>query len=294
MFSGREFRIALFGGYNREDVHEYLQTLEKESEMEIFGYQSKITELGSEIKKLQDEKEALENIVQQYRTKIDSNGNEKRKDNGELEKYLSELKNQMSENEKLRQEIASLEADKFVLIEKKKQMEVILDELKSNDSLEKTNQEANDIQQLNEKKEKYEDDLQAITKVLEDARVSARHIEEEAQKKADDILNNAKEESKKILNSKKLKIDKELEDKGIRLVAAKYKIEAYRKEINSTQQKLYNLYSDMGKLVDGMPKCLEQLWDEDEVIGISEKQESKHDNIEKKVLGVDDKDNNNP
>ena len=46
-------------------------------------------------------------------------------------------------------------------------------------------------------------------------------------------------------------------------MAAKYKIEAYRKEINSTQQKLYNLYSDMGKMVDNMPQRLEQLCDGD-------------------------------
>ena len=45
-------------------------------------------------------------------------------------------------------------------------------------------------------------------------------------------------------------------------MAAKYKIETYRKEINSTQQKLYTLYSDMGKLVEGMPQSLEQLWNE--------------------------------
>lgn len=285
MFSTREFRIALFGGYNREDVHEYLQTLEKESEMEIIGYQNKITELNDEIKKIQEEKDSLENIVQQYKTKMDSNtnGNEKSKDSAELEKYILELKNQMRENEKLRQEIAGLEADKFLLIENKKRMESTLEELKNNENIEKDNQEDEDVRSLREKKEKYEDDLRAITKVLEDARVSARHIEEEAQKKADDILMRAKQQSEKMLNSKKSAIDKELEDKGIRLIAAKYKIEAYRKEINSTQQKLYNLCSDMGKLVNGMPQCLEQLWDEQEYLEVSEKCEE-----ENKVETADD------
>lgn len=279
MFGGREFRIAIFGGYNKEDVHEYLETLEKESEMEIFGYQNKISELNEENKKLQEDKNSLENIIQQYKTKIDDAGSEKVKDNSaEIEKYIAELKNQMRENEKLRQEIAGLEADKYLLIENKKRAEMMLEELKANEIQKNDNQLEDEIQQLKEKKEKYDDDFQAITKVLEDARLSARHIEEQAQKKSEEMLAKAKEECEEILKFRKTKIDKELEDKGIRLVAAKYKIEAYRKEINSTQQKLYNLYSDMGKLVDGMPQCLEQLWDEEGYIGISENQKIKEEN----------------
>ena len=63
-------------------------------------------------------------------------------------------------------------------------------------------------------------------------------------------------------------MDKELEDRGIRLMAAYYKIDDYRKEIDSVQQKLYNLSSDPGKMVDGMPQRLEQLWEENEKGGI--------------------------
>lgn len=267
MLSSREFRIALFGGYNREDVHEYMQILEKESEMEIVKYQNKITELNEEIKKIQDEKNSLENAFQEYKTKMDFNTNGENKYSQELEKYILEIKNQMSENEKLKQTIASLETDKLYFIENKKHMEAMLQELKNNVSIEKNDQEA--------LSEKYEDDLRAIAKVLEDARVNAHHIEEEAKKKADEILASAKEKSEKILSSRKSDIDKELEDKGIRLIAAKYKIEAYRKEINSTQQKLYNLCSDMGKLVDKMPQNLEQLWDEQGPFEISQKFETK-------------------
>lgn len=267
MLSSREFRIALFGGYNREDVHEYMQILEKESEMEIVKYQNKITELNEEIKKIQDEKNSLENAFQEYKTKMDFNTNEENKYSQELEKYILEIKNQMSENEKLKQTIASLETDKLYFIENKKHMEAMLQELKNNVCIEKNDQEA--------LSEKYEDDLRAIAKVLEDARVNAHHIEEEAKKKADEILASAKEKSEKILSSRKSDIDKELEDKGIRLIAAKYKIEAYRKEINSTQQKLYNLCSDMGKLVDKMPQNLEQLWDEQGPFEISQKFETK-------------------
>lgn len=68
-------------------------------------------------------------------------------------------------------------------------------------------------------------------------------------------------------------MDKELEDRGIRLMAAYYKIDDYCKEIDSVQQKLYNLSSDPGKMVDGMPQRLEQLWEENEkgIAGIGKK-----------------------
>lgn len=49
MYSDKEFRTVVFGGYNKEDVHEYLQTIEKDSEVAKFGYQNEIKELKTEL-----------------------------------------------------------------------------------------------------------------------------------------------------------------------------------------------------------------------------------------------------
>lgn len=272
MYMSREFRTVLLGGYNREEVDEYVHTMEKNVEAVKLGYQNEIAKLKADLQKVQEEKEVLEGLVQEeYESKPESTENQKKEAGIEVESCIEELKSQKKENEDLRQQIAALEAEKFLLSEKTKRIEQELEELKeSNITIEKNSQLEDEIRQLKEKKEKYEENFEVITKVLEDARRSARHIQDEAQKNAEEILARARTESKNLLEYRKLQVDKELEDKGIRLMAAKYKIEAYRKEINSTQQKLYNLYTEMGKMAEGIPQRLEQLWEEDESLPIDE------------------------
>lgn len=54
-----EFRIAIFGGFNKEDVCVYMQQMEKEAEITKFEYQREILGLKSKLQKVQDEKEFL-------------------------------------------------------------------------------------------------------------------------------------------------------------------------------------------------------------------------------------------
>ena len=186
-------------------------------------------------------------------------------DDAALDSYLQDLNDQKQQNELLMQRIRELEDQNISLSETKASAEKQLEELKNSEtSLERNIQMEGEIRQLQEKKEKYEAELSAITKVFEDARMSAQYIQEEAQRQAQEILNQAEKESQELLERRKNEMDKELEDRGIRLMAARYKIDAYRKEIDSAQQKLYNLSSDLGKMVDGMPQRLEQLWEDNE------------------------------
>lgn len=325
MSNGGEFRTALFGGFNKEDVRGYLQELERNTEVEKSEYQRDIVGLKSKLQKAQEENERLEEEIQKYKAGMEESSSDsssryteeganaeeletQKKENEELrqriaqleaenleltenqknteaavaaqepegineEEYLEQLEQQKNENEKLRQEIDGLKSENLMFAEKKKDMERELEELKAaSQDIEKNSSLQAEIQQMKEKKEKYENDFKVITQVLEDARISARHIQDEAQKKAEEILVQARKESREIIEGRKTQIDKELEDKGIRLMAAKYKIEAYRKEVNLTQQKLYNLYSDMGKLIEGMPQRLEQLWEDNAEYTIIDKE----------------------
>lgn len=275
MYSDKEFRTVLFGGYSKEDVQEYLKTIEKDSEVAKFGYQSEITELKAELEKSREEKDKLEEIARWYRGKLDEFENKKMSSQTETEIYVEELKKQKTENENLRHKFAELQGKTRILLEENRRMEKELEKLNgAGISSEKNMQLEDEMQQLKEEKEKYQEDVQAIKKVLKDARMSAEYIKEEARKEAEGILNQAQKESRDLIEQRKTQIDQELEDRGIRFMAAKYKMEAYRKEINDTQQKLYNLYSDMGKMIDGMPTRLEQLWNEDDHLKILEKKES--------------------
>ncbi len=265
MFNGEGLRTALIGGYNKEDVREYIQAMEKEAEVAKFGFQSELTGLKAELKKTEEEKGNLENLIREYEKRLEEYGDTHEINPDRSDLYGEDLNALKVENEDLRQQIADLETEKLLLIESKKRMEEQLEGLKADQTVVQENiQLEEEMRQLKEKKEKYEEDYNAIAKVLEDARSSAHYIREEAQKQAEEIIAQAKKKSDELIEYRKAQIDKELEDKGIRLMAAKYKIDAYRKEINSTQQKLYNLYSDMGKMIEEMPKRLEQLWEEED------------------------------
>lgn len=265
MYGEREFRVVLLGGYNKSDVQEYLQTIEKDSEIMKMAYQNEIRELKAELEKIREEKITLEEDAKKYKSKAEEFEN--------IDDIDNELKKLQNQNEELKQKIANLEVEKRLYSEENKRLEDKWDDLNeiASNSEERIQME-NQIQQLREEKKRYEEDCQAIRKVLEDARLSAQYIQEEARKKAEEILEQARKESREFIEHRKMQIDKELEERGIRFMAAKYKIEAYRKEINDTQQKLYNLYSDMGKMVEEMPHRLEQLWDEEAVLNIPEKE----------------------
>lgn len=274
MYSDREFRTVVFGGYHKEDVHEYLRTIEKDSEVAKFGYQNEIKELKTELEEDRKERMQLEEMTRMYRKKIQELENKESSGTTQVEIYIEELKKQKRENENLRQRIVKIEAEKQLLVDDNRNMKEELNKLNAvGINSEKSMQLEDEIQQMKEEKAKYEEDFQAIRKVLQDARLSAQYIQEEAQNKADEILNNAKKESKDIVERRKMQIDKELEDRGIRFMAAKYKMETYRKEINDTQQKLYNLYSDIGKMIEGMPQRLEQLWDEEALLCMSDRED---------------------
>lgn len=274
MYSDKEFRTVVFGGYNKEDVHEYLQAIEKDSVVAKFGYQNEIKELKTELEENRKENIKLEEIVRSYKKKLEELEKKESSGHTQTEIYIEELKKQKRENDNLRQRIVKIEAEKQLLFENNRNIKEELEKLNAvGINSEKSLQLEDEIQHMKEEKARYEEDFQAIRKVLQDARLSAQYIQDEAQKKAEEILNDAKKESRDIVERRKMQIDKELEDRGIRFMAAKYKMEAYRKEINDTQQKLYNLYSDMGKMIEGMPQRLEQLWDEEALLCMSDRED---------------------
>ena len=346
MSNGGEFRTALFGGYNRDDVREYLQEIERNAEMAKNEYQKEIMGLKSKLQKAEEGKGSTDSgDYERWMKELQ----ECRQENEDLKKGISgletenhglreslakaEAENQAlaavqentgaaecasassgineeeymeklsaqekeyenlkqeyeslkHENEDLRQETEGLKSDNAMLSDKKQSMEAELEELRNAAAVvEDSSSLQEEIQKMRQEKEKYESDCKAISQVLEDARAGAQNIREEAEKKADGILSEAekkagniieeaqkkaegileraKKDREKIFDEWKGQIDKDLENKGIRLMAAKYKIDACREEVNLAQQKLFSLYADMGKLVEGMPKRLEQLWDND-------------------------------
>ena len=103
---------------------------------------------------------------------------------------------------------------------------------------------------------------------MEEARTNADLIEKEAKERADKMLEEAKsralEEEERQRRKIASRVNAQLEEKGIQLMAAKYKIEQYIKKISDTQQGLYLLNERMEKMVKDMPVRLDDYWEGEE------------------------------
>lgn len=266
MQSNGVFRAALFGGYNKEDVMNYIQAMENDMEAVKLRGKKESSELKVEIQKLTEEKEMLEQRVKELQAQAQSRDADAKV---QEERVPAES---AREDSALKEELAGARRKAADAADLRRRLQKAEEELRRFQNVginaEKSRRLEDEIALLKEKKERCEEEFQAITRVLSDARKSAEKIEEDAKKRAKELLDQARSESEELKARLKTQIDKDLENKGIRLMAAKYKIEAYRKEINATQQKLYHLYNDMGKMTDSMPQRLEQLWEGDEYFAL--------------------------
>lgn len=237
--SDKMFRTAMFGGYNREDVEEYVRTVEHEIDSIKVLHQKEKAELLSRLEESEAKADYSEQIL---------NAEKERE-----EKVREEEKAKEETKEEIREEKAAEED-----VSGKLRLEI--EELKA--EIEKKDQE---LEKLNEKKGDGLFDYETVIRIMEEARHNAQLIEKEAAQKALSMVEEAKtkareeeERQKGIIASR---VNAQLEEKGIQLMAAKYKIEQYMKEIESAQQGLYNLNARMEKMVKDMPVRLDDYWE---------------------------------
>lgn len=265
------FRKKLFGGLNSIDVEEYIQNLEHEIESVKVLHQKEKNEL---LKKMEQYEE---NSV------VDTSDPELRRQVEELRQQLEQLE---KEKRQLREECSLLEEEKNNLEgmlsqeedsetgESSGWEEQIVQLKQENDALKKQirqreeeiSEQQNKMQYRQSEEGTQEDtdvlfDYSTVSKIIEDANRNADAIREEAKQDAARILADADKEVERKKVKIASKVNSQLEEKGIQLMAAKYKIEQYVKEINSLQQGMYNLYSRMNNLVSGMPVRLDDYWE---------------------------------
>ncbi len=266
--SMNSFRKKLFGGLNSEDVEEYIQNLEHEIESVKVLHQKEKNEL---LKKIEDYEEApvedLNSPLQQQVDELMKKLEEKEQENGKLKTACDVLEKEKIREKKLREQILISENSAKDQWEKR-----IFDLKQENETLKKKIQDQ--IDEIKEQQEKLvnqeEDDenkedsffdYSVVSKIMDDANRNAEMIIDEAKQKAEEILKEADKEAERSRNEIASKINAQLEEKGIQLMAAKYKIEQYVKSINSLQQEMYGLYDRMNKLVETMPVRIDNYWD---------------------------------
>lgn len=250
------FRKKIFGGLDQADVDEYIQNLEQEMEAGKKQYQKEKAELlrkiaaleeqgttdfsgnAEEIQAFKEENEELKrklkdaDMLLHLRETVEEEGDERQKSWRERCGALEE------ENRVLRQSREELEQEKLRLEE--------------------------EIEKLRQNREDDFFDYSTVTRIIEEAGRNAEMIQREARQKAEKMLKDAEKDLERQKGLITSRINTQLEEKGIQLMAAKYKIEQYAKEIDSVQQGLYGLFARMNKMVDGMPVRLDDYWDEDD------------------------------
>ncbi len=237
--SDKMFRTAMFGGYNREDVEEYVRTVEHEIDSIKVLHQKEKAELLSRLEESEakaDYSEQILNAEKEREGKV-----------REEEKAKEETKEEIREEKAAEEDVSG-------------KLRLEIEELKA--EIEKKDQE---LEKLNEKKGDGLFDYETVIRIMEEARHNAQLIEKEAAQKALSMVEEAKtkareeeERQKGIIASR---VNAQLEEKGIQLMAAKYTIEQNMKEIESAQQGLYNLNARMEKMVKDMPARLDDYWE---------------------------------
>lgn len=282
------FRTALFGGFNKEDVEEYINNLEHEIDSIKVLHQREKNDLIRQIEEQQtgiseEEIEKLQNEVAKLRKENSSISDLKeeteklREENSripELREEIIKLRREHEENEDLRKQLEENESLKKQLEEKAAQSQDVQESTagiseeayaklqKENDAL---REQVKQAEEAREKMSQNQDgeffDYDTVTRIMEEARKNAAAIEEKSRVKAEQILEEARKETERQKGIIEQKINAQLEEKGIQLLAAKYKIEQYAKELDGAQQGLYNLNLRVKKLIDNMPVQLNDYWE---------------------------------
>lgn len=228
------FRTALFGGYNKEDVEEYITNLEHEIDAVKVLHQKEKNELVRQIKEMKEsgpkseEKltEEAEGIEKAQETEITE----------ATERMSGDMRSPVNE-----EEYEQLLNESAVMREKIKCAE-------------------EEIEKLRKSQGSDYFDYETVSRIMDEARRTAAEIEEEARKKAEKMIKDAREETERQKEIVVKRINAQLEEKGIELIAAKYKIEQYAKELDNAQQGLYSLNMRVKKMVEEMPVRLDDYW----------------------------------
>lgn len=227
------FRTSLFGGFNKEDVEEYIKTLEHEIESVKVLHQKEKAELMRKVE-----------------------------DNAEKVSQADDVARLLEENKMLRQRLEEEERNRSQQeLEGMFEGEYQVLQQENNALKEQMAQQQKELEKLKKNQDEGFFDYETVSKIMEDANRNAEVIEAEARKRAEDMIEEAKVETEKQKDIIAAKINAQLEEKGIQLIAAKYKIEQYVKEIESAQQGLFNINSRMMKMVENMPVRLDDYWE---------------------------------
>ena len=230
-----KFRNVFFGGYQKAEVDEYVESLLYELERAKSGEgkegaqkEKELEEAKANLQREQEEKNQLLKQLSEMKAQLESSQTDKDKELQEVKEQLNEYQNKYS-------------YDVFA------------------DMLSSAKKDADQL--INSARENSE-------QLTSTARENAEQLTIAAQKNAEQILNEARENADKITMDAQVdariyrqKVEKELkaqeEENGKKFMLAKYRLMEYLEALNRSQSQLIKTYNELGEIVKKMPVQME-------------------------------------
>lgn len=219
-----KFRNVFFGGYQKAEVDEYVESLLYELERAKSGEgkegaqkEKELEEAKANLQREQEEKNQLLKQLSEMKAKLESSQTDKNKELREVKEQLNEYQNKYSYD---------VFAD--MLSSAKKDADQLINSARENAEQLTSTAKENAEQILNEARENAD-------KITMDAQVDARIYRQ--------------------------KVEKELkaqeEENGKKFMVAKYRLMEYLEALNRSQSQLIKTYNELGEIVKKMPVQME-------------------------------------
>ena len=230
-----KFRNVFFGGYQKAEVDEYVESLLSELERARSGEgkegvqkEKELAEAKANLQREQEEKNQLLKQLSEMKAKLESSQTDKDKELLEVKEQLNEYQNKYS-------------------------YDVFADMLSS---------AKKDADQLISS---AREDAEQLTST---AKENAEQLTIAAQENAEQILNEARENADRITMDAQVdariyrqKVEKELkaqeEENGKKFMLAKYRLMEYLEALNRSQSQLIKTYNELGEIIKKMPVQIE-------------------------------------
>ena len=219
-----KFRNVFFGGYQKAEVDEYVESLLSELERAKSGEgkegaqkEKELEEAKANLQREQEEKNQLLKQLSEMKAQLESSQTDKDKELREVKEQLNEYQNKYS-------------YDVFA------------------DMLSSAKKDADQL--INSARENAE-------QLTSTARENAEQILNEARENADRITMDAQVDARIY----RQKVEKELkaqeEENGKKFMVAKYRLMEYLEALNRSQSQLIKTYNELGEIVKKMPVQIE-------------------------------------
>ena len=230
-----KFRNVFFGGYQKAEVDEYVESLLSELERAKSGEgkegaqkEKELEEAKANLQREQEEKNQLLKQLSEMKAQLESSQTDKDKELQEVKEQLNEYQNKYSYD---------VFAD--MLSSAKKDADQLISSAREN-----------------------------AEQLTSTAKENAEQLTIAAQENAEQILNEARENADRITMDAQVdariyrqKVEKELkaqeEENGKKFMLAKYRLMEYLEALNRSQSQLIKTYNELGEIVKKMPVQIE-------------------------------------